>query len=44
MESVHKPDALTKSSWTICIFHKYYNNKHLIPARDGHFTPAKSGQ
>jgi hypothetical protein len=25
-------------------YHKYVNNKHLIPAKDGQFTPAKGDQ
>lgn len=41
---LQKPDALTTSGWFNNNFHKYFTNKHLIPAKDGQLTPAKSGQ
>lgn len=41
---VQKPDTLTMSSRFNCSYHKYFNNKHLIPARGGQFIPVKSGQ
>jgi hypothetical protein len=39
-----KPDALTTHGQFNSIYHKYSNNKHLIPAKDGQFTPVKGGQ
>jgi len=41
---VQKPDALTSYGRFNSNYHKYFNNKHLIPARNGQFTPAESGQ
>ena len=42
--SVQNPDALTTSGQFSCSNHKYFNNKDLIPAKDGQITPAKDGQ
>ena len=41
---MQKPDTLTTSGRFNCNYHKYFNNKHLIPAKDGQCTPAKGGQ
>jgi hypothetical protein len=39
-----KPNILTNYSLFNCIDHKYFNNEHLIPAKNSQFTPAISGQ
>lgn len=41
---MQKPYGLTTSGRFNCNYHKYFNNKHLIPARGGQFTPVKNGQ
>jgi hypothetical protein len=41
---LQKPGALTKAGRFNCIYYKYFNNKHLIPAKGGQFTPAEDGQ
>jgi hypothetical protein len=41
---LQKPDTLTTSGRINCNYHKYFSNMHLIPAKDGQFTPAWGGQ
>ena len=41
---VQKPDTLTTTGRFNCNDPKYFNNKHLISAKGGQFTPARSGQ
>jgi Domain of unknown function (DUF3387) len=41
---LQKPDTFTTSNRFNCNYHKYFSNKHLIPAKDGKFTPAWGGQ
>jgi hypothetical protein len=35
---VQKPDTLIAFGQFSRIYHKYFNNKHLIPAMDGQYT------
>lgn len=41
---MEKPVVLTTFGRYKCNYHKCFNNKHLIPAKDGQFSPARSGQ
>jgi hypothetical protein len=40
---VQEPDTLTTSGRFNYNYHKYFNNKHLIPAKNSQSTAAKSG-
>ena len=40
---MQKPEFLTTSGRINCNYHKYVNNKHLIPADEGQFTSVKGG-
>jgi hypothetical protein len=39
-----KADTLNTAGRYKFDYHKYYNNKHLIPAKNGQFTPPKRWQ
>jgi len=41
---LEKPGELTTSGRSNWDYHKCFNNKHLIPAKDGQFSPAWDGQ
>jgi hypothetical protein len=44
LKQMQNPDALTISGRFNYNYHKYFNNKHLIPAKDDQFTPEKDDQ
>jgi hypothetical protein len=41
---VEKPGVLTTSGRSKCNYHRWFINKHLIPANDAQFSPAWGGQ
>ena len=41
---VQKPDTLTTFGQFSCIYHTYFNNKHLIPAMESQYNLADTGQ
>jgi hypothetical protein len=41
---LEKPGVLTTSGRSKLNYHRWFINKHIIPAGDGQFTPAQGGQ